>query len=96
MRSSNMRSASNRSDKLLWIVAGLAALMFVAAAMNKVLVNKVADRVILKLQKEYSPSPYGPGLDPDKINIDQIKPKQKAKPKPKQNITEEWDEEFRN
>jgi len=32
-------------------------------------VETVADKVILKLQKEYSPSPYGPGLDPDKIDV---------------------------
>lgn len=31
-------------------------------------VDKIADKVIEKLQKDYSPSPYGPGLDPDKID----------------------------
>ncbi len=32
------------------------------------LINKVADKVVQKLQKNYCPSPYGPGLDPDKID----------------------------
>lgn len=32
------------------------------------LTDRVADRVIQKLYKEYSPSPYGPGVDPDRIN----------------------------
>lgn len=91
MRNPRMRmraaAANDKSEKLLWIVAGLVVLMFIAAAVNKVLVNKVADRVILKLQKEYSPSPYGPGIDPDKLDVDQIR--QKPKPKPKRDS--EWD-----
>ena len=37
------------------------------------IVAKVADRVIHKLQRDYSPSPYGPGINPDKIDMDKIK-----------------------
>jgi len=33
------------------------------------LIDKLADRVIEKLQKPYSPSPYGPGVDPDKLDV---------------------------
>jgi hypothetical protein len=40
---------------------------------NRIVIDKVADRVIQKLQKEYSPSPFAPGFDPDKIDINKIK-----------------------
>lgn len=52
----------------LWIVGGLVAVILVVALGGNWFINKVTDRVILKLQKEYSPSPYGPGLDPDKVD----------------------------
>jgi hypothetical protein len=35
-------------------------------------VDHVSDKVIEKLSKEYSPSPYGPGLDPDKVDVTAI------------------------
>ena len=35
--------------------------------------EKIADVVVKKLQKEYSPSPYGPGINPDKIDLEKIK-----------------------
>ena len=30
--------------------------------------NKVADRVLERISKPYSPSPFGPGVDPDKLD----------------------------
>lgn len=35
--------------------------------------DKAADRVIRELQRGYSPSPYGPGFDPDKVSPDGFK-----------------------
>jgi hypothetical protein len=59
----------NNSDKrLIWTVIILAISMLVVGVGSRVLVDKIADRVILKLQKDYSPSPYGPGIDPDKLD----------------------------
>jgi len=40
---------------------------------SQVIVDAVADRVIEKLEREYSPFPYGPGFDPDKVNLDNLK-----------------------
>ena len=63
----------NNNNKLLWVVIILTVLMIVVGIGSKVLVDKVADRVIQKLQKEYSPSPYGPGIDPDKLDPEKLR-----------------------
>jgi len=47
--------------------------MLVIGIGGKIFVDKVADVVIEKLKKDYSPSPYGPGIDPDKIDVSKIK-----------------------
>lgn len=64
---------------MLWVVVGLAGVMLAVGLGGKFLVDKVADKVIQKLQKDYSPSPYGPGIDPDKLDMDRLK-KQSAAP----------------
>jgi len=46
----------------------LAAVAIFSVVAGNILVDKVADKVIEKLEKPYSPSPYGPGLDPDKLD----------------------------
>lgn len=54
-----------------WLVAVMVVFCIVNVGVyviGNVVVEKAADRVIEKLQKEYSPSPYGPGLDPDKLS----------------------------
>lgn len=64
---------NNNSSKLLWIVIILTVIMVGVGIGSRVLVDKVADRVIQKLQKEYSPSPYGPGIDPDKLDAEKLR-----------------------
>lgn len=64
---------NNDNNKLLWIVIGLTVVMLVVGLGSKSLVNKISDRVIQKLQKEYSPSPYGPGIDPDKLDVEKLR-----------------------
>jgi hypothetical protein len=54
-------------------VVALAILFLGLVFGHKIIIDKVADRVIHKLQKEYSPSPFSPGFDPDKIDINKIK-----------------------
>jgi hypothetical protein len=49
-------------------VAFVVVLNLVVFVGYKALVRKVTSNVISQLQKEYSPSPYGPGLDQDKLN----------------------------
>jgi hypothetical protein len=57
-----------KHNKWFWILGVVLIFNIGAFVMSKVIVNKAADKVIQKLQKEYSPSPYGPGFDPDKVN----------------------------
>ena len=75
-----------------WIMICLALTVVLVGFAGKSFIDKVADQVILKLQKEYSPSPYGPGLDPDKIDPDKIVGKKNQfKTTALQNKPVEWD-----
>lgn len=58
---------------LFWFVAVLTLFNLCIFVVGKVVIDKAADRVIEKLEKEYSPSPYGPGLDPDLVDVNAIK-----------------------
>lgn len=64
---------NNANNKFFWIVIGLTAAMLFIGVGGKVFINKVADVVVEKLKKDYSPNPYGPGIDPDKIDLDRLK-----------------------
>jgi hypothetical protein len=55
-------------NKLFWIVVAITMFNIGVFAVGKLVVNKAADEVIERLEKEYSPSPYGPGFDPDKVD----------------------------
>ncbi len=68
---------SLKNNKLLWAVVVVLVVNLGVLVGGNFVINKIADRVIEKLQKEYSPSPYGPGFDPDKIDPNSIN-KQKA------------------
>ncbi len=60
----------NKAQYIMLFVAGGLLLAFVAViAGGDFFIDKVADKVIEKLQKPYGPSPYGPGFDPDRINV---------------------------
>lgn len=63
-------------NKLVWLVAFMTVFNVGMFLGFKVLVNKTADQVIEKLQKDYSPSPYGPGFNPDKVNPDSMRRKE--------------------
>lgn len=60
-------------DSFFWVVVGLLGLVLVVAVGGKFLIDRIADRVIQKLQKDYSPSPYGPGIDPDRLDAELLK-----------------------
>jgi hypothetical protein len=62
-----------KSNKMFWVLVVVTIFNIGAFLLGKVVVDKAADRVIQKLQKEYSPSPYGPGFDPDKVSPDAFK-----------------------
>ena len=52
---------------VFWLLIAITAINVGGFLVGKVVINKITNQVIEKLQKEYSPSPYGPGLDPDKV-----------------------------
>ena len=62
-----------KKNKMLWILLGVTIFNIAAFVVAKIVIDKAADRVIEKLQKDYSPSPYGPGFDPDKVSPDGFK-----------------------
>jgi hypothetical protein len=62
-----------KKNVLLWVVIGFTALNVSAFIFSKFIIHQTTQRVLDKLQKEYSPSPYGPGFDPDRVNIDGLK-----------------------
>ena len=55
-------------NKMFWAVVIVFCMNVGVFLVGKVVVDKAADKVIERLEKEYSPSPYGPGFDPDKVN----------------------------
>jgi len=63
-----------------WVrVVGILLIVFLALVFfNNAIVERTADRVIEKLQKEYTPGPYAPGFDPDKVNPDLWKDSRRA------------------
>lgn len=63
-----------KNNKLLWIIGGLVVFNLALFGTSEIIVRRTTAKVIERLQKEYSPSPYGPGLDPDKVNPDALRP----------------------
>lgn len=80
-------------NKTLIIVVILAGITLFFGVSNKYFINKIADRVIDKLQKDYSPSPYGPGIDPDKVDVNSLSSKKLYDPKTVIINTEKWKNE---
>ncbi len=64
---------SLKNNVLVWIVVGISVLNLGSFFIFKIGVDKISAKVIEKLQKEYSPSPYGPGIDPDKVDPNALK-----------------------
>jgi len=63
-----------KNNKIFWVVVIFTVLNLGGFFVSKFLISKTTDKVIERLQKEYSPSPYGPGLDPDKLDPDKLDP----------------------
>jgi hypothetical protein len=53
---------------ILTILATIVTTLFVVVLASNLLVNKVSDKVIQELKRTYTPGPYDPGFDPDKLN----------------------------
>lgn len=56
-------------------IISIPLLILVAFVAKDALIDKVVDKVIQKIEKEYSPSPYGPVIDPDKLDVDKLSSK---------------------
>ena len=67
-----MKTQKEKRKRVL-LIAGVAFAVLVGLMIvSDFVLDKVADRVIDRLSKDYSPSPYGPGLDPDKVPMTKI------------------------
>jgi hypothetical protein len=64
-----------KNNKWVWIIVGVTIFNVVLFGMSELIVRRTTNKVIERLQKEYSPSPYGPGVDPDKVNPDAFRRK---------------------
>lgn len=60
------------NNKLFYVFIALTVLLLVFGLGTKLFVDKVSERVIEKLRTEYSPSPYGATIDPDKIDLNKV------------------------
>ena len=57
-----------KKNKIFLVVFFLTILNLSIFIFGKILVEETTNRVIERLKNSYSPSPYGPGFDPDKID----------------------------
>lgn len=53
------------SDILKVAIIVFLAFVFLFLVFSDKIVEKVVDKVLERIEKKYSPSPYGPGLNPD-------------------------------
>jgi hypothetical protein len=54
-------------ERLKTTVVLLFVLISVLAVNNAILTNRITSRVIDSLKRNYTPGPYEPGFDPDKV-----------------------------
>jgi hypothetical protein len=54
---------------MIIVVAVIMGVFILGLEGCNMLLDRIADRVIEKLEKDYSPSPYGPGINPDKVDV---------------------------
>ena len=53
---------------ILMILATIVTTLFIVVLASNLLVDKISDKVIQELKRTYTPGPYDPGFDPDKLN----------------------------
>ena len=57
---------------LAWVLAVFVGLNLGVLLFVQVVVHKAKTEVLEEIQKDYSPSPYGPGINPDRVNLEAI------------------------
>lgn len=60
---------------LMYLLINDIILIGLLVVANPIIIDKISDRVVKVLQRDYSPSPYGGGasIDPDRIDMNKIK-----------------------
>lgn len=83
-------------NKLFWFCIGLMVFNVSIFVAGKVIVDKVVDEVIERLESNYSPSPYGPGFDPDKVEPESLQNYELKKDDPITDILKatKWNEDW--
>ena len=61
------------SKKVIIIVVVFILSIFMLKVGGDFFITCVADRVVEKIKQDYSPSRYGPGINPDKLDINRIR-----------------------
>ena len=62
-----------KNNKLAWIALVFIFLNLTVLLMSKFIVERTTNEVIQRLKQNYSPSPYGPSFDPDKVSPDHLR-----------------------
>lgn len=52
---------------ILVIIALFSSILFGVVLINNLMIDKITEKVIFELKREYTPGPYDPGFDPDKV-----------------------------
>jgi hypothetical protein len=81
------------ANKFLVAIVIILVLVLGAAFGMNILVDKTSDRVIEKLQRDYVPGPYAPGIDPDKINPNFWRSQQRPY-MPQQSVEQKWQSDW--
>lgn len=63
-------------NKFVPIIVVLLVVFFGFTFAKTLLVKQAAQEAAKIIQKEYCPSPYGPGVDPDKVDARKLPPLQ--------------------
>ena len=58
----------DQNKLLIGIVVALGIIIAGSFLAGPVVIDKLADKVIEKLQRDYAPGPYAPGFNPDQID----------------------------
>lgn len=59
-------------NKYVYVLIGIFVFFVAGIAVKKILVESITNSVIERLQKDYSPSPYGPQINPDLLDIQKV------------------------
>jgi hypothetical protein len=84
------------NNKFVWAALVFTFMNVGFYIMSQYTVNKATEKVIQKLQKEYSPSPYSPGFDPDKVDPDAFAKKVVMMQKTVGELEKDWDRDRAN